>query len=270
MDPANDPPMLELVDLRLSLGGKEILRGVSCAVRKGEFLSIVGPNGSGKTTLLKCLVRLRTPAAGTVRLEGRRLADYPRKALARRIGYVPQAEGRLAPFTVEQFVLLGRYPYLSPFSTVTRADRRAVREAMEVTDVAAFRERRMDTLSGGERQRVLIAAALAQGADVLLLDEPTTFLDYRHREELRRLLVRLNADTGTTIVAVTHDAAAAALESDRILALCEGRVVFLGLPADFMNAAVLRQTYDADLLLVAHPETGLPVIVPHALSARGS
>ncbi len=270
MASANDPPILELTDLRVSLGGKAILCGISCAVRKGEYLSIVGPNGSGKTTLLKCLVRLRPPSEGSIRLGGRPLAEYSQKALARWMGYVPQVEGRMAPFTVEQFVLLGRYPYLSPFSTLSHDDRQAVGEAMAVTDTVAFRERRMDTLSGGERQRVLVAAALAQGADVLLLDEPTTFLDYRHREELRQLLARLNTEAGTTIVVVTHDAAAAALESDRILALCEGRVAFVGSPIEFMKAAVLRETYAADLLLVPHPQTGLPVIVPHALSARGS
>ena len=182
------------------------------------------------------------------------------------MSYVPQADTQAVPFTVEQFVLMGRYPYLSPFSPVGRADREAVREAMALTGTAAFADRLLGTLSGGERQKVYIAAALAQGAPIMLLDEPTTFLDYHHQDEIRELLARTAATTGRTTVSVTHDVNRAALESDRIVALRDGRVVFDGRPEEIMRPDVLQRIYATPFLLVAHPETGLPMIVPRAAS----
>jgi len=181
---------------------------------------------------------------------------------------VPQADGRVFPFTVEQFVLMGRYPYLSPFSTIGPDDRKALGEAMDLTGIREFADRRLDTLSGGERQKVYLAAALAQGADVLLLDEPTTFLDYRHQAEIRRLLARARRQSGVTIVAVTHDVNLAALESDRIVALRDGSVVFTGTPREVMQPDVLGRIYGTSLLLMDHPRTGLPIIVPAAAEER--
>lgn len=260
-------PALEVRRFSFSLADKAILREVSFSVAAEEYLSIVGPNGAGKTTLLKCLDRIYTGGSGDIAVFGRPLASYRQKDLARRLSYVPQADGRVPPFTAEQFVLMGRYPYLSPFTSVRREDRLAAREAMEVTGTAEFAGRPLDTLSGGERQQVYVAAAVAQGADVLLLDEPTTFLDYRHQAEVRALLARLNA-AGKTIVAVTHDVNRAALDSRRVVALREGRVVFCGEPGELMRADALRAIYGAELLLVAHPGTGLPVIVPAAAEDR--
>jgi iron complex transport system ATP-binding protein len=249
------------------LGSKQILRNVSFAVGRGEYLAIVGPNGAGKSTLLKCLDRILSGGSGEIEICGRPLQSYRQKELARLMGYVPQADGRVFPFTVEQFVLLGRYPHLSPFTAVTRQDRQAVHEAMERTGTAEFAERLLPTLSGGERQKVLIAAALAQGAGILLLDEPTTFLDYRHQAEIRTLLARVNRESGVTILAVTHDVNSAALESDRIVALKEGAVAFSGPPGELMKPEVLMQIYATPLLLVDHPAARLPVIVPHAPKA---
>jgi len=263
-------PVIELRRFSFRIGRKEILRDVSFAVRRGEYLTIVGPNGAGKTTLLKCIDRILPGGSGEIEVCGRPLADYRQKELARRISYVPQADGRTFPFTVEQFVLMGRYPYLNPFSSIGPEDRQAVREAMGMTGTAMFADRMLGTLSGGERQQVYIAAALAQGAEVLLLDEPTTFLDYRHQSEVRRLLVRANRDSGVTIVAVTHDVNQAALESDRIVALRDGSVVFSGTPQEIMKPGVLGQIYETSLLLIDHPSAGLPVIVPQALTRNES
>jgi len=262
MHPQHDKIVIRIRDFSFRLGKKQILRDVSFDVRDGEYLSIVGPNGAGKTTLLRCLDRIWTGGSGRIEICGRPLADYSQKELARLIGYVPQADGRVFPFTVEQFVLMGRYPYLSPFSAVSREDRRAVAEAMELTGTMEFAERMLDTLSGGERQKVFIAAAVAQGARILLLDEPTTFLDYRHQDEVRWLLTGLNRDSGVTVVAVTHDLSAAALESGRIVALREGSVVFCGEPSEIMQPDVLRRIYQSSFLLLDHPRAGLPVIVP--------
>ena len=256
-------PAIEVHGFSFAIEKKPILRDVSFSVIQGEYLSIVGPNGAGKTTLLKCMDRILTGGTGEITVFGRPLADYRQKELARRISYVPQADGRVFPFTVEQFILMGRYPYLSPFTSISQEDRRAVRDALEVTRTAEFAGRLLDTLSGGERQKVYIAAALAQGADILLLDEPTTFLDYRHQVEIRDLLARVNA-SGTTIVAVTHDVNRAALDSHRIVAICRGAVVFCGTPQELMKTDVLERIYGTELLLVDHPGTGLPVIVPGA------
>ena len=262
----NHNTIIEVRDFSFSLGAKQILRDVSFSVRPGEYLSIVGPNGAGKTTLVKCIDGILTGGTGTIDLFGRPLANYRRKDLARRVSYVPQADGRAFPFTVEQFVLMGRYPYLNPFTSIGAPDRRAVADALELTGTAEFAGRLLDTLSGGERQKVYIAAALAQEADVLLLDEPTTFLDYRHQAEIRELLAKANRSSGVTIVSVTHDVNRAVLDSDRIVALSGGSVVFCGTPAEIMKAEVLEQIYGTSFLLVDHPGANLSVIVPQVPS----
>jgi len=228
----------------------------------------VGPNGAGKTTLLKCIDRIQSGGHGRIEVCGRPLAEYSQKELARLISYVPQADVRTSPCTVEQFAPMGRYPYLSPFSTVGSEDRRAVRQVMEMTGTDEFAHRVLDTLSGGERQKVYIAAALAQGAGVLLLDEPTTFLDYRHQAEVRRLLTRVNRESGVTIVAVTHDVNHAALESDRILAMRDGAAVFCGTPGAIMRAERPEEIYRTSFLLTDHPASGMPIIVPRAAEGR--
>jgi len=263
------PPILRVEGYALAIEGKPILRDVSFHVAQGEYVTIVGPNGAGKSTLLKCLMRILRGGSGTIEVAGRPLESYTQRELARRLGYVPQADGRTAPFTVEQFVLLSRYPYLSPFAAASREDRDAVRAALQATDTVDLAERWMATLSGGERQRVYIAAALAQQADVLLLDEPTTFLDYRHQAAIRGVLARANQQQGVTILAVTHDVSAAALESDRILGLCAGAIEFSGSPEELMHADVLRRIYQTEFLLVHHPQTQLPVVVPPAVDRSG-
>jgi iron complex transport system ATP-binding protein len=257
-------------EFSFSLGGKTILDRISFDVRLGESMAIVGPNGAGKTTLLKCLNRILVGGSGEIVLAGRPLASYSRKQIARWMSYVPQADTQAVAFTVEQFVLMGRYPYLSPFSPVGRSDREAVREAMAQTGTSAFADRLLGTLSGGERQKVYLAAALAQGAPIMLLDEPTTFLDYHHQDEIAGLLAHTAATTDRTTVSVSHDVNRAALASDRIVALRDGRVVFDGRPEEIMRPDELRRIYASPFLLVAHPETGLPMIVPRAASGEPS
>jgi len=254
--------VLEVDNLSFRAGAKEILRNVSFAVRRGEYVSVVGPNGAGKTTLLKCIDRLLPGGEQAIRVFGRPLGQYTQRELARRISYVPQGDGRIFPFTVEEFVLMGRYPYLSPFSSIDAAGRQAVNRAMEVTGTRPFANRRLETLSGGERQKVYLAAALAQQADILLLDEPTTYLDYRHHAEIRDLLAEINRAGGVTIEAVTHDVNRAALDSHRIVALRDGQVVFMGLPCEIMQHEVLETIYGTSFLLAAHPQAGLPVVLP--------
>ncbi|MBN1591073.1 MAG: ABC transporter ATP-binding protein [Pirellulales bacterium] len=255
---------IDVRDFSISLAGRRILNSVSFSVRRGEAVTIVGPNGAGKTTLLKCLAGLLSGDSGEIQLDGQPLADYGRKRLARRMSYVPQADSQPVPFTVEQFVLMGRYPYLSPFSPVSREDREVAHQAMAATDTAQFAPRRLDTLSGGERQKVYLAAALAQAAEILLLDEPTTFLDYHHQEDICRLLRRSARSAGLTMISVTHDVNRAALESDRIVALRRGRVVFVGTPREIMRPEVLGEVYGCQFVLVEHPHSGMPMIVPQS------
>ena len=256
-------PLLHISGLSVHLSGRAVLTGVSFDVAPGEYVVIVGPNGAGKTTLLRCLVRILR-GEGTIALAGRPLETYRQRELARLIAYVPQVGNWAAPYTVEQFVAMGRYPHLSPFSSLSREDRRAVRDALRRTRTTEFTHRMLDTLSGGERQQVGIAAALAQGARLLLLDEPTTFLDYRHQAEVLALLREANRQTGVTVLAVTHDLNHAALEADRAVALRDGKVAFCGTARDLMDAGVLRRVYATDLLLVEHPAAPIPVVVPHA------
>ena len=199
-------PALEIQALSFSVRGEDILRDVSVRMHAGEHWSIIGANGAGKSTLLKCLLRIHTGWRGRVSMFGRPLESYSQRELARRIAYVPQAGGgQRYPFTVRQFVMMGRYAYSGPFGSAHRGDADAVGTALTRAGVTALAERSMDTLSGGERQKVLIAASLAQGGDILLLDEPTAFLDYRHQAEVSDILRTINTRYGATIVRVTHD-----------------------------------------------------------------
>jgi iron complex transport system ATP-binding protein len=264
------PPTQDIIRIdgfSFRFGRKPILDGVSFSVARGESVAIVGPNGAGKTTLIKCLDALfdgfaGVSQSGTIEIDGRPIGGYSRKQLARLVSYVPQADGHLAPFSVEQFITMARYPHLGPFSPAGGQDMAVVHETMERTDTARFAGRLLESLSGGERQSVYIAAAIAQGAKIMLLDEPTTFLDYRHQDDVRRLLAKTASDDGLTMISVTHDVNRAALESDRIVALREGRVAFIGRPDEIMKPDVLQRIYDTPFLMADHPRTGLPVIVP--------
>ena len=257
-------PAIEIRNLTFSIEDSTILDSVSIDIYPGEYLSIIGPNGAGKTTLLRCLMRIHRVPAGTIHVGGVPAERLGQRALAKRISYVPQSEGRRCPFTVEEFVLLGRYPFRSPFSPIRREDRNAVSEALRLTRIDHLAQRRVDTLSGGERQTAFIAAAIAQGADILLLDEPTTFLDPKHEAEIRAILKALNRTMGRTIVAVTHDINAAALESDRVVILKDGRVIFTGTPGEVMDNAVLSRAYGKQFVFIEHPVAGRRIVLPEA------
>jgi len=262
VEPEMTSPLIEVSRYSFSLGGKKILREISLVVTKGEYLSIIGPNGSGKTTLLRCLDRIYRGGEGSIRIGGRPLASLRQRELARRVSYVPQVEGRNFPFTVIEFVRMGRYPYLSPFSSLSERDEEAVRDALDRTGTAELAHRFLRTLSGGECQKVFIAAALAQGAEVILLDEPTTFLDPRHEADIHRLLARANRDRGVTIITATHDINSAVLWSRRILALKNGAVHFCGSPEEVMDKEILQGIYETSFLLVKHPRTGTFIVAP--------
>lgn len=255
-------PLLDIAGLHLTLEGATILRGLDLAIEAGEAVSIVGPNGAGKSTFLKCLAGIHRHWAGDIRLTGRPLLGIPPRKLARTVSYVPQAQWADMPFTVHEFVLMGRYPHLSPFSTYGTEDREAVEQALTETGTRGLRNRLVHTLSGGERQNVYIAAALAQEADVLLLDEPTAFLDYRHQIDILATIARINREASKTVITVNHDVNAAVRNSDRILALKDGETAFLGTSDDFLRREVLESVFDTPFRFVDDPQSDTPLALP--------
>jgi iron complex transport system ATP-binding protein len=246
--------IIEIMRFSFSIRSKAILKDISLTVKEGEYVSIVGPNGAGKTTLLKCLDRIHKGGSGDIRIAGKPLDKYSQKELARQVSYVPQADGRISPFTVYEFVMMGRYPYLSPFSSPGKEDEDAVHDALAMTGISEFAGRFLNTLSGGERQKVFIAAAL--------LDEPTTFLDPKHEADVHRLLARANRERGITVISVTHDINSAALTSRRVLALKDGAVAFCGCADKFMDNEILQKIYEKSFLFVKHPRTGKTIVAP--------
>ena len=234
---------------------------LSFYVKERERFFIVGPNGSGKSTLLKLIARILT-GVGEVKVEDQAISDFPSKELAKTLAYVPQAGGQIPPFSVEEFVLMGRYPHLGPFAQLSKEDYETARVSMELAGVIDFKERALEKLSGGERQKAHIAAAIAQGAKIMLLDEPTAFLDPASQQEIMGVLKLLNHERGITQVHVTHDINQAALFGDTILGLNGGRTVFFGDATEFMTQKSLYDIYGREFTITPHPVTGAPMVAP--------
>lgn len=237
-----------------------VLRDVTCAVEPGSLLAVVGPNGSGKTTLLRVLLGLLPPAAGSVALDGRPLGEWSRREIARVVGVVGQREEEAFPLRVEEAVFLGRYPHLGALEAPRAADLAAVEDAMARADVLRLRDRPTDQLSGGEAQRVRVARALAQEPALLVLDEPTSWLDLRHEMQLFEL-VRGLADQGLGALLITHHLNLAARYADRMLLLDAGRVVALGPPADVLTADAVSRVFRWPVARTAWSD-GSPQVVP--------
>lgn len=246
-------PLLQMRGLSLRIGDKDILQEITLDVRPGEFLALVGPNGAGKTSLIKCMAGLYRSWQGEILLAGRDLRTFSRRATACRISYVSQTEEADIPFTCLEFVLMSRYPHLSPFTTLRRSDREAAEQALVLTGMQHLSDRRMNTLSGGERRMVMIAAALAQGADLMLLDEPTAFLDYRHQRQVLQLLGDLNRRRGLTVVTALHDINTACRWSMRVAALRDGRLVSCTPPSDLLQLEALRAVYNTSFDFIQLP-----------------
>lgn len=239
---------LEARGLSLSLGGSLILDDLSFSLERGAFLAIIGPNGAGKSSLLKCLGRLYQSFRGSVLLEGRPLAEMSQKKIARRIAWVHQNGTASLAGTVREFAEMSRYPWQKPFGGVGVRDRERVDAALELAGVAQFAGRELNSLSGGERQRSLIAAALAQETDVLFLDEPTSFLDYKHQVETMELIERIKNEQGMTIIMVTHDINLALHGADEILALKNGRLVWHGTGGGLLESGLLGSVFDTEFV----------------------
>ena len=247
--------------MTLRYGERTISQGLSLVIPDGAFAVIVGPNACGKSTLLRALSRLLAPVAGQVILDGRQIAQWPAKEVARRLGLLPQSAIAPEGITVADLVARGRYPHQSFLRQWTDADEQAVAEAMQATDVAALSGRLLDELSGGQRQRVWIAMVLAQQTPILLLDEPTTFLDIAHQIELLELLADLNA-AGRTVVAVLHDLNHACRYATQLIAMRDGRIAAQGAPGAIFTEQLVEEVFGLPAVIIADPVTGTPLVVP--------
>ena len=244
--------------------GHYVLNGVSIEVKRGSIVGLLGPNGSGKTTLLRIVSGILAPLAGRVLIGGQPIDQLTRRELARRIAVVPQETHSTFDFSVMDMVLMGRYPHLGPFELEGAADQAIAREALTATGTAALEARAFATLSGGEKQRVIIASALAQASEMLLLDEPTAALDLGYQFEIAALLRRLNAERGTTMIVSTHDLNLAAALCEHIVLLKSGRVLAHGATKDTLTAENIRWLYDVDADVQFHPRAGHLTVVPIA------
>ena len=276
IQPSPSATRIEARSATIGYDRRVIAEDLSIAIPDRSFTVIVGPNACGKSTLLRALSRLLRPASGEVLLDGRSIQSYPAKEVARKLGLLPQTS--LAPdgITVADLIARGRYPHQKFLQQWSREDEAAVIRAMEATKVTELSGRLVDELSGGQRQRVWVAMVLAQETPLLLLDEPTTFLDIAHQIELLELLTRLNRDEGKTIVAVLHDLNQACRYATHLVAMRDGRVMAEGLPADIVTAELVEAVFGLPCLIIEDPISHTPLVVPrgggevHAIQEKAS
>jgi iron complex transport system ATP-binding protein len=239
-----------------------VVRDLDLQLTEGSFTAIVGPNGCGKSTLLRALGRLMRPISGQVLLDGRAIARTPTREVAKVLGLLPQAPVAPDGLTVADLVARGRHPHQSFLRQWSRDDESVVTEALAWTDLAELADRPVDELSGGQRQRAWISMALAQGTDLLLLDEPTTYLDLSHQIDVLELVGRLHAERGRTVVVVLHDLNLAARYAQRLVAMKDGVLVAAGTPAEVLTEALLAEVFDLEARVLPDPVTGTPMVVP--------
>ena len=249
---------LRLDHLSVDIAGQRIITDVSLTAGDGQFTGLLGPNGSGKSTILKTVYRVHRPAAGRLVLDGTDLLALSARDAARRIAVVAQETTSEFDFTVREMVMIGRTPYKRAFGAATEADHAAVEQAIERVGCGHLTSRSFNTLSGGEKQLVLVARALAQGADHLILDEPTNHLDVRHQIEILEVVAGL----GATVLAALHDLSLAALFCDPVYILAAGRMAAGGPPSAVLTEQTIRRAYGADVLVIPHPDTGEPHLIP--------
>lgn len=253
-------------DVTAGYDGRVILDGLSVEVPPGSFTVIIGPNACGKSTLLRTLSRLLHPQQGTVVLDGKDIHGYPAKEVARRVGLLAQTSIAPEGITVVDLVSRGRFPYQTMFRQWSEQDEAAVRTALEQTGTTELAGRPVDELSGGQRQRVWIAMVLAQETPIVLLDEPTTYLDIAHQLELLQLCAQLNAQ-GRTLLAILHDLNQSARFATHLIAMRDGEIVAQGPPAQVITAELVEEVFAVRSRIIPDPETGTPLIVPLAHDA---
>ncbi|MGH9150894.1 MAG: ABC transporter ATP-binding protein [Acidimicrobiales bacterium] len=266
----NRPPAVAAVGVSVRYGEFDAIADLDVNFERQSVTALVGPNGSGKSTLLRALGRLVRPSLGCVLLDGADIAHLPTREVARRLGVLPQGPTAPGGITVAELVEQGRYPHAGPLRMLRRQDHDAIEKALRVTGMECFVDRAVDSLSGGERQRAWIALTLAQCAPVLLLDEPTTFLDVRFQLEVMELIRSLNEGTGLTVVMAIHDLHHAARYADRIIALSRGGLVADGRPSEVLTTELLEGVFGVKANIVVDPASGLPVAIPYGVATAES
>lgn len=261
---------LEARDLTLAYDRDPVVRELTMRVTSGRVTALIGANASGKSTLLRGLARLLKPAAGAVYLDGRAIAQMPTKQVARRMALLPQSPDVPEGVSVRELVAQGRYPHQRPLRTWSHADESAVERALASTGLTDLADRTLDELSGGQRQHAWIAMTLAQAAEVMLLDEPTTYLDLNHQVRVLELLRELNERHDRTIVMVLHDLNQAARYAHEVLAIKDGRLVAGGPPTTVMTESLIRDVFGLDVRVIDDPVTGGPLCVPGGYAERAA
>ncbi|MEZ0492272.1 ABC transporter ATP-binding protein [Kineococcus sp. TBRC 1896] len=259
---------LHAQDLTLAYDDRTIVRDLDVEIPDGSFTVVIGPNACGKSTLLRALARMLKPKRGAVLLDGQQIHSLPGKEVARRLGLLPQTATAPDGITVADLVARGRFPHQKLLRQWSADDERAVDAAMAWTRVEDLAERTVDELSGGQRQRVWIAMALAQDTPLLLLDEPTTYLDVAHQIEVLDLCAQLHEEQDRTLVAVLHDLNHAARYATHLVAMQDGAVVAQGDPSEVVTAELVEAVFGLPCVVVPDPETGTPLVVPRARTSR--
>ncbi|MEV0299148.1 ABC transporter ATP-binding protein [Nocardia sp. NPDC050710] len=260
--PNSDTHRLAAEDISLGYGDRVVIDGLTLEIAPGVITTVIGPNGCGKSTLLRSLGRLLRPQQGRIILDGKAISALKTKDVARVVGMLPQTPVAPEGLTVADLVARGRHPHQSWFRQWSATDESEVLTALEHTGIADLADRSLDELSGGQRQRAWISMALAQGTDILLLDEPTTYLDLAHSLEVLDLVDRLHDEMGRTVVMVLHDLNLAIRYSDRLIVMCAGRIVAQGAPGDIIDAELLREVFGLEATVLEDPVSGRPMIVP--------
>ncbi|TAK10902.1 MAG: heme ABC transporter ATP-binding protein [Anaerolineae bacterium] len=253
--------MLHVEDLSVDYGAREVLRRVSLEVNAGEIVALIGPNGAGKSTLIKAASGVLKPRQGRVRCEGEDITQLPDHLRARRLAVVPQAKQEGGAFTVAQTVMLGRTAYLGWLGKPGKRDETSVANALRMTGLTDFSERRVAELSGGEQQRVLVARALAQDTRIMLLDEPTNHLDLQHQASLLRLIRELTSTGQLAVLVALHDLNLVSLFADRVALLVGGELTHVGIPEEVLTEEIIQGAYHAAVKVTPHPETGRPLVL---------
>lgn len=252
--------------LDISYGERSIVNNLNISIPSGKITALVGSNGSGKSTILKTMARIMKPSSGGVFLDGKSIHQQSTKEVAKQLAILPQNPVAPEGLTVSELVTYGRFPHQKGFGSLSKEDKDIVRWAIEMTGMNEFYDRPVDQLSGGQRQRAWIAMALAQGTDILFLDEPTTFLDMAHQLEVLKLLQKLNGEQQRTVVMVVHDLNHATRYAHHMVAIKSGQVISSGTPEEVMTLDVLREVFGIEADIIRDPRTGVPLCLPYELA----
>ena len=254
--------------LHIAYIDRPIVENLNLSIPPRKITALVGANGSGKSTILKTMARIMSPRSGSVLLDGKSIHKQPTKEVAKQLAILPQNPSAPEGLTVGELVSYGRFPHQRGFAALSKEDKRIVEWALRVTGMSDYADRPVDQLSGGQRQKAWIAMSLAQQTDILFLDEPTTFLDMAHQLEVLKLLQKLNAEEGRTIVMVVHDLNHATRFAHHLVAIKQGKVVCEGAPEHVVTEDVLREVFGIEALIIPDPHTGVPLCLPYGLAGE--